>query len=112
MTAAPPPDLTLETLLRFSVALVAVLALILAVGWVLRRLIERGILPGSLMPAGSGRAQRLAVVEVKQLDVRRRLVLIRRDGVEHLLLLGATQDLVIESGITPPPAAANPEAPP
>ena len=116
MTAAPPDDLTLETLLRFSLALAAVLALILAAGWLLRRLIEKGIVPGSLLPAATGRAQRLAVVEVKQLDVRRRLVLIRRDGVEHLLLLGATGDLVIESGIesgiAPAPPALPPEAPP
>ena len=111
MTPAPPDDLTLETLLRFSVALAAVLALILAAGWLLRRLIEKGILPGSLLPAASGRAQRLAVVEVKQLDVRRRLALIRRDGVEHLLLLGATGDLVIESGIAPPAAASPAPAP-
>ena len=109
MTAAPPDDLTLETLLRFSLALAAVLALILAAGWLLRRLIEKGIVPGSLLPAATGRAQRLAVVEVKQLDVRRRLVLIRRDGVEHLLLLGATQDLLIESNIPPAPT---PEATP
>ena len=109
MTAAPPADLTLETLLRFSVALAAVLALILAAGWLLRRLTEKGFLPGSLMAAGSGRAQRLAVVEIKHLDVRRRLVLIRRDGVEHLLLLGATQDLLIESNIPPAPT---PEATP
>ncbi|MEI6560253.1 MAG: flagellar biosynthetic protein FliO [Rhodospirillaceae bacterium] len=112
MTAAPPADLTLETLLRFSVALAAVLALILAAGWLLRRLIEKGVLPGALLPAATGRAQRLAVVEIRQLDARRRLVLIRRDGVEHLLLLGATGDLVIESGIVPPPAVPNPEASP
>ncbi len=113
MTASPPPDLTLETLLRFSVALVAVLALILAIGWLLRWLAGKGALPGALLPAGSGRSQRLAVVEIRPLDVRRRLVLIRRDGVEHLLLLGATQDLVIESGIVPPsPPAPTPEAKP
>ena len=109
MTAAPPDDLTLETLLRFSLALAAVLALIVAAGWLLRRLIEKGILPGTLLPASGARSQRLAVVEMRQLDARRRLVLIRRDGVEHLLLLGATQDLLIESNIPPAPT---PEATP
>jgi hypothetical protein len=33
------------------------------------------------------------------MDGKRRLVLIRRDGVEHLVLLGAAGDLVIERGI-------------
>ena len=109
MTPAPvSDDLTLETLLRFSLALAAVLALIIAGGWVLRRMIEKGIIPGTLMPAGGGRSQRLTVVEVRHLDPRRRLALIRRDGVEHLLLLGVNQDVVIESGIVPPP----PEVPP
>jgi flagellar protein FliO/FliZ len=32
-------------------------------------------------------------------DAKRRLVLVRRDDREHLLLLGATQDVVVESGI-------------
>ena len=109
MTPAPgTDDLTLETLLRFSLALAAVLALILAAGWALRRLIEKGVIPGSLMPTGGGRSQRLTVVEIRHLDPRRRLALIRRDGVEHLLLLGVGQDVVIESGIVPPP----PEEPP
>ncbi len=111
MTGSPPDTLTLETLVRFSVALAAVLALILAGGWLLRRLIEKGILPGSLLPPGDRRSQRLGVIEIRQLDVRRRLVLVRRDNVEHLLLLGATHDLVIEQGIAPstvPPPEATP----
>jgi len=111
VTAAPPDDLTLETLMRFSLALAAVLALIVAAGWLLRRLIEKGILPGTLLPASGTRSQRLAVVEMRQLDARSRLVLIRRDGVEHLLLLGVTRDVVIESGIAPPPAPSS-EVPP
>jgi flagellar protein FliO/FliZ len=52
---------------------------------------------------GSGvrgrRGQRLAVSEFHDIDKIRRLVLIRRDGVEHLLMIGPNQDLVIESGI-------------
>ena len=43
--------------------------------------------------------KRLAVVEQAALDGRRRLVLIRRDGVEHLLMTGGPVDVVIETGI-------------
>ena len=38
--------------------------------------------------AGSGRQQRLAVLGQAVVDKRRRLVLIRRDNVEHLILIG------------------------
>ncbi len=50
-----------------------------------------------------GAARRLAVVEVAPIDARRRLVLVRRDDREHLILLGIGQDVVIETNIAPPP---------
>lgn len=86
---------------RFFVALLAVVALIFVVAWVARRL----GLGGRFVPVG-GKRRRLAVVEVMPLDGKRRLVLLRRDGTEHLVLLGATGDLVVESGI--PGSAAMP----
>jgi hypothetical protein len=42
---------------------------------------------------------RLGITEYHEIDKDRRLVLIRRDDVEHLLLIGGAKDLVIESGI-------------
>lgn len=84
----------IEHYIRFVAALVAVLALIVAALWLLKRLGMAGVAAGT----GRGR-RRLTVVEAVALDTRRRLVLVRRDGVEHLLLLGATGDLVVESGV-------------
>ena len=43
--------------------------------------------------------KRLDVVEQWSLDARRRLVLIRRDDVEHLIMTGGPVDVVIETGI-------------
>ncbi len=43
--------------------------------------------------------KRLEVVEQWSLDARRRLVLIRRDHVEHLIMTGGPVDVVIETGI-------------
>lgn len=43
--------------------------------------------------------RRLAVVEHQSIDGRRRLVLVRRDGVEHLIMTGGPVDVVIETGI-------------
>lgn len=93
--------------LRFIVALVFVLALIGVFGLLLRR-----FGPGAGLMARARGERRLAVVEVLPLDAKRRLVLVRRDGVEHLLLLGAATDLVVEGGLpAPPPQAAPPSAP-
>lgn len=43
--------------------------------------------------------QRIGVIETAPIDGSRRLVLIRRDNLEHLLLLSGEGDLVIEAGI-------------
>ncbi len=82
--------------LRFFSALIFVLSLIGALAWVVRRFGLAGRL-------GVSRSQgRLAVVEVAVLDARRRLVLVRRDSTEHLILLGTAGDLVVEANIRRP----------
>jgi flagellar protein FliO/FliZ len=77
-------------------ALVLVLALIFALAWIAKRL---GL--GGQLATGRGK-RRLGVQEVLSLDSKRRLVLLKRDGVEHLLLLGLNDDVVVETGIVPP----------
>jgi len=46
-----------------------------------------------------GRNKRLRVVDQAPVDGRRRLVLIRRDEIEHLVMTGGPIDVVIETGI-------------
>ncbi|MGE5266834.1 MAG: hypothetical protein ACM3L9_05640 [Deltaproteobacteria bacterium] len=72
-------------------------------------LVARGYLGG--IPALSGvfgpaPDRRLDVVEHAAVDNRRRLVLVRRDNVEHLIMTGGPVDVVIETGILQRPAAA------
>ena len=55
-----------------------------------------------------GRGQRLQVVEIANVDPKRKLLLVRRDRSEHLLLLGAERDLLIDSW----PANAEPPVEP
>ena len=86
----------LETYFKFVLALIFVLGLIAALAWTARRF----GLGGKLAP-NTGR-RRLSVSEVMPLDARRKLVLLRRDGTEHLVLLGPGPDLLLESGIEPP----------
>ncbi|MCB1519908.1 MAG: flagellar biosynthetic protein FliO [Hyphomicrobiaceae bacterium] len=50
---------------------------------------------------GAKAERRLDVVEQSSVDGRRRLVLIRRDDVEHLIMTGGPVDVVIETGIEP-----------
>ncbi len=87
-----------QILFKFVAALLLVLALIGGIAFLVRR---TGLTPR--LAGGRGGKRRLSLVEVTPLDARRRLVLVRRDGVEHLLLLGTERDLVIESGITVAP---------
>lgn len=87
----------LDVYLRFGLALAFVVGLIAFIGWLARRY---GVGGGRISTKG-GRQRRIGVVEVQPLDAKRRLVLIRRDGVEHLLLIGPGRDLVVESGIAP-----------
>lgn len=85
----------LEGYLRFVLALVFVLALIGLLAVIARKL-------GAGFPAGaikSARDRRIGVVEVAPLDSRRKLILIRRDDVEHLLVLSPTEETVIETNI-------------
>ncbi len=92
-----------DVYLRFLLALVLVLALIGGLAWAARRF---GF--GGQLTPNRGKSPRLSVVEVKVLDSRRKLVLLRRDGCEHLVLLGPNQDLLLESAIQAPRDAADP----
>jgi flagellar protein FliO/FliZ len=80
---------------RFVVAFVIVLALIGITFWLIRRF--GGARVGSA--AQRGRAPRLAVIDAAAVDGRRRLVLVRRDNVEHLLMIGGPSDIVVEQNI-------------
>ena len=84
----------LDVYFRFLLALVFVLGLIAALAWAARRF---GF--GGNLVAMKGRNSRLAVVESLMIDAKRRLVLIRRDDREHLLIIGPTSETVVEYGI-------------
>ena len=80
----------------FIAAFAVVLVLIGLTAWIFRLIRGRGIGIGS---GGRGRQPRLAVLDYADVDQRRKLVLIRRDNVEHLLLLGGPTDVVVETAI-------------
>jgi flagellar protein FliO/FliZ len=85
--------MTATSYVQFVLALVFVLALIGVAAIVARRL-------GLGHAAGAaGRRRRLSVEEVLPLDGKRRLVLLRRDAIEHLVILGPGSETVVERGI-------------
>lgn len=61
--------------------------------------IVRGFTFGTFVAGGRNRRARLAVMDATAVDSHRRLVLVRRDDVEHLLLIGGPTDVVVEHGI-------------
>jgi flagellar protein FliO/FliZ len=84
------------TLLKMLFAFVFVLSLMWLFSWALKRL---GLAGRSFAP---GARRRLALVEHLPLDHRRRLVIVRRDDREHLLVLGPSGETVVESNIQAP----------
>lgn len=79
------------------IALAAIVALIVLL--LLRRLLRGGSRNGTYVAGGRNRKARLAVMDATAIDSYRRLVLVRRDDVEHLLLIGGSADVVVESNI-------------
>jgi flagellar protein FliO/FliZ len=87
---------------RFFIAFLVVLALIGVTAWLVRRFGANRLGGG----AARGRQPRLAVIDAATVDGRRRLVLIRRDNIEHLLMIGGPTDLVVEPNIVRAAGAA------
>ena len=91
---------------RLIVAVIGVaigLACLVGVLWLIRG--RSG--PSPFVRGGRNRQPRLQVLDATAVDARRRLVLIRRDDTEHLIMIGGPTDIVIESGI----AATGPAQP-
>ena len=85
--------------LQFAI-IFAIIFLVLAAGLlVLRRFTGRGTDFAS-KTAARGRQPRLGIVDIYELDRQRQLILLRRDNVEHLLLVGGPNDVVVERNIT------------
>lgn len=80
--------------LKIGITIAVILALTGVIYWLVRRYAAIGL--GGI---GRGRAPRLAVVDALNVDRRRRLLLVRRDNVEHLILIGGPSDIVVEPAI-------------
>ena len=83
------------------VFLIAALALVAAGAYWVVRSYMAGTSPRAAL-FGPKPIPRLAVVDYANVDGRRRLVLVRRDDTEHLIMTGGPVDVLIETGIAAP----------
>lgn len=93
-------------IVQYVVTLAVILGLIVLIVWAIRRYGS-----GRVGPTARGRLPRLAVVDALAIDNKRRLVLVRRDNVEHLVLIGGPTDVVVEPSIVRQRVAQRPGQP-
>jgi flagellar protein FliO/FliZ len=86
----------LNNLVLAVAAILFVIALVALMVWAFKTFVTgRPTAHAFLRP----RDKRLGVVETASVDARRKLLLVRRDEVEHLVMIGGPVDMVIETGI-------------
>ncbi|HEY6631157.1 MAG TPA: hypothetical protein VIZ90_06880 [Rhizobiaceae bacterium] len=86
------PDFATAVVWTFAALILLVIVLVII------RLI-RSLTFGTFVAGGRNRKTRLAVMDATAVDSHRRLVLVRRDDIEHLLLIGGPTDVVVEREI-------------
>ncbi|SFG64387.1 hypothetical protein [Methylobacterium gossipiicola] len=84
--------------MQFAIIFALIFAVLAVAVFAFRRLSGQGQ-SISTKVGGRGRQPRLGVVDIYELDRQRQLILLRRDDVEHLLLVGGPNDVVVERNI-------------
>ena len=92
----------------YVLALAGILVLLALFAFILRRVVQT---TGGLDGSGRGRQPRLGIVDTFSVDRQRQLVIVRRDSVEHLILIGGNSDVVIETNIVRANMTASREMP-
>lgn len=86
------PGYTQAILWTFAALLLLVIVLVIIK-------LVRSLTFGTFVAGGRNRKTRLAVMDATAVDSHRRLILVRRDDIEHLLLIGGPTDVVVERDI-------------
>jgi flagellar protein FliO/FliZ len=81
----------------YALISVSLAAIVVGAIWIVRAYLNGT--PPRISFFGPRAEPRLAVVDHANVDGRRRLVLVRRDNIEHLIMTGGPVDVVIETGI-------------
>jgi flagellar protein FliO/FliZ len=91
-----PATTDTDSILLAIAAFLFAFALISLVAWAFKAFMLTGRGGASYL---KGRERRLGVIETATVDAHRKLLLIRRDNVEHLIMTGGPVDVVIETRI-------------
>jgi len=83
----------------------AIAILLIVIVWIFRKMTG-----SAARRAMRSRVPRLSITDSTTVDEKRYLVMVRRDNVEHLLLIGGANDLVVESNIVRAQTAQKPVA--
>lgn len=92
----------LPQFLKLIIALAVVLSLMGGLAFILKKL---GL--AAQIPNTRSDKRRLKIMESLPLDARRRLVIIKCDDKEHLIILGANNETVVKSDIHPVDYSSN-----
>ena len=104
-----PGTENLSPAVKYVIAFAIIFLLLALFALILRRL--TGGRMSVTQERGRARQPRLGIVDVYDLDRQRQLILLRRDNVEHLLLVGGPNDVVVETNIVRVPGARLPAGP-
>ena len=85
-----------ESIVLALAAFLFAFALISLLAWAFKSFVLTGRSGANYL---KGRDRRLGVVETASVDAQRKLILIRRDNIEHLIMTGGPVDVLIETGI-------------
>ncbi len=80
--------------LALALLFVGLIIVLLLVFWLFRK-----VFGGPGARHSRSRQPRLSVTDVAAVDDKRRLILVRRDHVEHLVMIGGPSDIVVEQNI-------------
>ena len=84
---------------QYLIALLFVIALLFGLAYAAKKM---GLSARVTINSQKASQRRLNIVEILPIDTKRKLVLIRRDQTEHLVMLGTEHDLLIERNIPVP----------
>ncbi|MFC7050512.1 FliO/MopB family protein [Emcibacter nanhaiensis] len=84
---------------QYLVALLFVIALLFGLAYAAKKM---GLSARVTINSPKANRRRLNIVEILPIDTKRKLILIRRDQTEHLLMLGTENDLLVEQNIPVP----------
>ena len=84
-------------LVTFIAIFIFVIALIVVGAWLFKKYMPGD--SGAAMNFFGNKEKRIGVVQSTSVDSRRKLILIKRDDVEHLIMTGGPVDVLIETNI-------------